>query len=96
MDFLVSYDVNTETSDGERRLRKVAKTCEAFGQRVQKSVFECILDESDFERLEVALLKVIDTQTDSVRIYRLPHSRHRFLRVLGRDLEHDLHGPLIL
>ena len=60
MEVLVVYDVNTETREGRRRLRRVAKRCEAFGQRVQYSVFECILDDKGYERLQHALKEIID------------------------------------
>lgn len=96
MEFLVSYDVNTETREGERRLRRVAKVCEGFGQRVQKSVFECILDDAGLEKMLTALREPILITEDSVRIYRLREPRASHLWVLGRPLEHDLHDPLII
>ncbi len=96
MELLVSYDVNTETREGERRLRRVAKVCEGFGQRVQKSVFECVLDKAGLERMTAALMEVIDLGEDSVRIYQLREPRDSHLWVLGRPLEHDVHGPLII
>lgn len=68
---IVCYDVNTETREGRRRLRRVAKTCEGRGQRVQKSVFECRLELADMEDLERRLLAIIDLKTDCLRLYRL-------------------------
>ncbi|NLF02050.1 MAG: CRISPR-associated endonuclease Cas2 [Anaerolineales bacterium] len=96
MEFLVTYDVSTETRAGRRRLHRVAKRCEGFGQRVQKSVFECILDEAGLERLKHALAKEIKESEDSLRIYRLMEPRERYLQVIGLDIAYDVHKPLVL
>ena len=72
MDLLVTYDVGTATRAGERRLRQVAKICEGYGVRVQKSVFEVVCSEAQRMRLEHELGAVIDHTTDSIRIYVLP------------------------
>ncbi len=96
MEILVTYDVSTETAKGRRRLRRVAKVCEGFGQRVQKSVFECTLEPADLVRLRHRLEKVIDATEDSLRIYRLREPRQQYLEVLGRQLELDLHEALIV
>lgn len=95
MEILVAYDVSTELPAGRRRLRKVAKICEGFGQRVQKSVFECVLSESQMVQLEHRLWGVIDAETDSLRIYRLREPRARHLRVLGRDIALDIREPIV-
>ena len=68
---LITYDVNTETKEGRKRLRTVAKTCVKYGQRVQNSVFECLLDESQYVLVKNVLLSIIDPQCDSLRFYRL-------------------------
>ncbi len=68
---LITYDVNTETSDGKKRLRRVAKVCVDYGQRVQNSVFECSIDPALFCTVKDKLLKIIDVQTDSLRFYML-------------------------
>ncbi len=68
---LITYDVNTETPAGRRRLRKVAKECVNYGQRVQNSVFECDLDAAQFELVKHRLELLIDPHTDSVRLYNL-------------------------
>ncbi len=68
---LITYDVNTEGNEGKTRLRKVAKICVNYGQRVQNSVFECSLDASQLCMVKNKLLKVINTKTDSLRIYNL-------------------------
>lgn len=95
MEILVTYDVNTETAEGRRRLRRVAKVCEGFGQRVQLSVFECVVDAASLTLLLHALEREIDTEEDSLRLYRLQEPRTKHLKVLGRPLEHDQREPLI-
>lgn len=95
MEILVAYDVSTELPAGRRRLRKVAKICEGFGQRVQKSVFECVLSEMQLVQLEHRLRGVIDVDVDSLRIYRLREPRERYLRVLGRDVKFDIREPIV-
>jgi len=96
MNILVTYDVNTQTQEGARRLRQVAKACEGFGQRVQDSVFECSIGPPDMERFRVRLLKIIDKSSDSLRIYRLAGNREEVVEVHGRDLYRDLSAPLIV
>jgi CRISPR-associated protein Cas2 len=93
---LVTYDVNTVSPEGQRRLRKVAEACLAFGQRVQQSVFECSLTEVQFELLRHRLLNCIDQQRDSLRIYRLSMPRDRHLWTYGVQHEVDYEGPLIV
>ncbi len=96
MDVLITYDVNTETADGKRRLRKVAEACLAYGQRVQKSVFECSLNEMQLEGLKYRLLQGINEQKDSLRIYRLSHPCERYLWTYGVQHDVDFDGPLIV
>ncbi len=96
MEMLVTYDVSTETAAGRRRLHKVAKACEAFGQRVQKSVFECTLSPADLERLKHRLLSLIKESEDSLRFYRLQEPREKYLQAYGRSLPFDMHGPLVV
>lgn len=96
MEILVTYDVATETRAGQKRLRRVAKRCEAYGQRVQKSVFECTLDPADLEKLKSDLAREIKESEDSLRFYRLREPRSQYLQVMGRDIEHDLHDPLVV
>ena len=93
---IVCYDVNTETREGRRRLRRVAKTCESRGQRVQKSVFECRLELRQFEDLERALLAIIDTTTDCLRFYRLTEPVELHIREHGNFRAIDFDGPLVL
>ncbi len=84
MEILVTYDVTTDTAEGRRRLRRVAKVCQAFGQRVQKSVFECTLSTAQLERFKQRLQKAMDEKEDSLRIYHLPEPRKTCVEVLGR------------
>ena len=72
---IVCYDVNTETREGRRRLRRVAKICESMGQRVQKSVFECQIDKMQMEAMEGRLLDEIKLDEDNLRLYRLAETR---------------------
>ena len=96
MNILVAYDVNTQSPEGARRLRKVAKVCEGFGQRVQDLVFECSVGPADMERFRDRLLKIIAVQQDSLRIYRLHSRREEVVEVHGVDLYRDLSEPLIV
>lgn len=93
---LVCYDVNTETREGRRRLRRVAKVCESTGQRVQKSVFECQLDSARFETLQRELLEEIDVQSDCLRLYRMPATRGFEVLEYGVFKAVDFDGPLVL
>jgi CRISPR-associated protein Cas2 len=95
MDVLVTYDVNTETKEGRRRLRKVATACKDFGQRVQYSVFECRVNEAQLESLRVRLLKLIDEEEDSLRIYRLYPPRKKNIESYGQDSYVSYDDPLI-
>ena len=80
---LITYDVNTTTADGKRRLRNVAKACVARGQRVQNSVFECLLDEAQFRQLKAELTQIIDARTDSLRFYELGNQYRRKVEHVG-------------
>ena len=93
---IVGYDVNTETKTGRRRLRRVAKLCESVGQRVQKSLFECAVNEMQFEELERNLLAEIDVTTDNLRFYRITEPVD--LRVIqhGCFRSIDFEAPLII
>jgi CRISPR-associated protein Cas2 len=93
---LVCYDVNTETKAGRRRLRRVAKVCEGWGQRVQKSVFECQVDLMQLEALERALLSEIELRQDCLRLYRLPEGAAGGLREYGSFRAIDFEAPLIV
>ena len=93
---IVCYDVNTETREGRRRLRRVAKVCEGVGQRVQKSVFECQVDLTQMEALERRLLATVNLETDCLRLYRLPDTRGCEVREHGKFKATDFDAPLVL
>ena len=93
---LVCYDVNTETAEGRKRLARVAQICQGFGQRVQKSVFECEVDATTLERMRQRLLRVIHPEEDSLRIYKLRGHREQVLEVYGLDRYVDFRGPLVI
>jgi CRISPR-associated protein Cas2 len=95
VDVLVTYDVNTETKEGRRRLRRVATTCKDFGQRVQYSVFECRVNEAQLESLRARLLKIIHEEEDSLRIYRLHPPRERNIENYGQDSYVSYDDPLV-
>jgi len=92
---LVTYDVSTSSEEGRRRLRKVAKICLDFGQRVQNSVFECNVDAEQWTRLRLQLLKMIDSGEDSLRFYFLGNNWRRRVEHHGAKASVDLEGPLI-
>lgn len=81
---VVAYDVNTETPKGRKRLRRVAQVCKNFGQRVQKSVFECQVNEMKFEELRRKLLKEISKEEDNLRLYRLTEPRDHHVETYGQ------------
>lgn len=93
---LVSYDVSTTTKEGRTRLRRVAKTCLDFGQRVQNSVFECQLDHEQWVRLRRRLLDEFDEDEDSLRFYFLGNRWRRRVEHHGTKPSVDLEGPLIV
>lgn len=68
---LITYDVNTEDAAGRKRLRKIAKECVNYGQRVQNSVFECLLDAAQCRKLQARLCSIMDSEKDSLRFYYL-------------------------
>lgn len=81
---LITYDVDTTTKAGEKRLRKVAKECVNYGQRVQNSVFECLLTEAQFVRLKHIISSIIDDEKDSIRFYFLGNNWQRKIDTLGK------------
>jgi CRISPR-associated protein Cas2 len=96
VDLLVTYDVDTTTKAGQARLRRVAKICEGYGHRVQKSVFEVVCNEAGKVRLVAALQQVIDHHADSVRLYRLPSRALDEVEHLGQSRQFDPRGPLVI
>jgi CRISPR-associated protein Cas2 len=92
---LVSYDVNTTTPSGTRRLRRVARACKDYGQRVQYSVFECEIDPAHWVVLRGRLTREIDPERDSLRFYFLGANGHRRIEHVGARPSLDLNGPLL-
>jgi CRISPR-associated protein Cas2 len=93
---LVTYDVSTETPEGQKRLRRVAKACENMGQRVQKSVFECLLDPAQWANLRQRLIEEIDPAEDSLRFYFLGKNWKLRVEHVGAKPSYDPEGPLIV
>ena len=93
---LVTYDVNTETSEGQKRLRKGAKACVDYGQRVQNSVFECLLDSAQFAVFKHKLSALIDPQKDSLRFYQLGNNYKNKVEHIGRHPLYQQDDILIL
>lgn len=92
---LVTYDVNTISPGGTKRLRQVAKVCQQYGQRVQNSVFECIVDQTEFTTLKLRLQEIVDADRDSLRFYRLGNQHASKVEHYGVKESLDLEGPLI-
>jgi len=92
---LVSYDVATSETDGTRRLRRVARACQDFGQRVQYSVFEIEVDPAQWTQLKARLLSEVDLERDSLRFYFLGKNWQRRVEHAGAKAVLDLHGPLV-
>lgn len=93
---LVSYDVNTTDDNGKKRLRKVAKTCVNYGQRVQNSVFELNLDYGNFLKVKDQLLKIINQEKDSLRFYYLGNRWHNKIEHFGAKAGYDSEGLLMI
>ncbi|WP_067843780.1 CRISPR-associated endonuclease Cas2 [Amphibacillus sediminis] len=92
---LITYDVQTSSLGGAKRLRKVAKVCQNYGQRVQNSVFECIVDSAQLTALKLELTTLIDEEKDSLRIYRLGKNYKNKVDHIGAKPSLDLEEPLI-
>ena len=93
---LVSYDVMTSSDGGQRRLRRVAKECRNFGQRVQLSVFECTVDPAQWTMLKARLVDIIEPDKDSLRFYFLGANWQRRVEHVGAKVAVDMEGPLIV
>ncbi|HOF73229.1 MAG: CRISPR-associated endonuclease Cas2 [Syntrophaceae bacterium] len=93
---LVSYDVALDDETGARRLRRVAKACKDYGQRVQYSVFECIVDPAQWAVLKQRLVKEINEEKDSLRFYYLGANWKRRVEHVGAKKTVDQEGPLIV
>ncbi|MBN2141213.1 MAG: CRISPR-associated endonuclease Cas2 [Desulfovibrionaceae bacterium] len=93
---VVSYDVNVETAEGRRRLRRVAKACENVGQRVQNSVFECLVDPAQWAAFRHRLVELADKEKDSLRFYFLGANWKRRVEHVGAKKGYDPEGPLVV
>ena len=93
---IVAYDVSTEDEVGRRRLRRVAKRCEDFGQRVQNSVFECLVDAAQWTKLRASLIAEINGMEDSMRFYFLGDKWHHRVEHVGTKKSYDPQGPLVV
>lgn len=91
---LVAYDVNTEDKAGRGRLRRVAKECVNYGQRVQNSVFECLLDPAQLKILEKKLADIIDVNKDSIRFYHIGNNYKDRIWSIGVKTSYDIEGFL--
>jgi CRISPR-associated protein Cas2 len=94
--YLVAYDVATTTREGRRRLRQVARACKDYGQRVQKSVFECLVEPQQWLLLKSSLVEIINPEEDSLRIYPLDENVRRRIEHIGKNEPIDFEGPLIV
>ena len=92
---LISYDVCTEDKEGRRRLRGISKICQNYGQRVQYSVFECIVDPAQWAALRARLVDHIDPEKDSLRFYFLGSNWRRRVEHVGAKPSLDQEGPLV-
>lgn len=96
MMILVCYDVRTDNAEGQRRLRRVARACENFGQRVQNSVFECLLEPAQWAQLKDTLLKEAFLEEDNLRFYFLGKNWRKRVEQYGIKLALDPEGPMIV
>lgn len=93
---LVTYDVNTEDREGKKRLNKIAKQCLNYGQRVQNSVFECVVDGAQAKTLQDKLCNIMDVTKDSLRFYYLGNNYQKKVEHFGAKAGYDPEGTLII
>lgn len=93
---LITYDVNTESEGGKKRLRRVSKQCVNYGQRVQNSVFECVMDAAKCREVKNKLEKIIDKEKDSLRFYYLGNNYKSKVEHIGTKESFDVEGTLII
>ena len=92
---IITYDVSTETEKGKSRLRRVSRKCQDYGQRVQNSVFECLIDPAQLKQLQDKLLKIIDPEVDSLRFYYLGDNWKHRVEHVGAKPTIDIEGTII-
>ena len=93
---VITYDVNTETPEGKKRLRQIAKQCVNYGQRVQNSVFECLVDAAQCRALQAKLLSIMDESADSLRFYYLGNSYASKIQHFGQKSSYEPEGVLMV
>ncbi|KGE72167.1 CRISPR-associated endonuclease Cas2 [Spirochaeta lutea] len=93
---LISYDVAVTSTGGARRLRRIAKECQNYGQRVQYSVFECVVDPGQWARLKHSLETIMDAELDSLRYYYLGKNYRNRVEHVGANPSRDVDDPLII
>ena len=93
---LITYDVDTISETGQKRLRQVAKACQDYGQRVQNSVFECEVTEAQFTLLKSRIKSIIDEKLDSIRFYFLRRNDQRRVSTLGKVTSYDVNEAIII
>ncbi len=93
---LITYDVNTEDAAGRKRLRQVSKQCVDYGQRVQNSVFECLVDPAQYKLLQTKLLEIIDPAKDSLRFYQLGNKYQSKIEHFGAKTSYEPEGVLLV
>lgn len=96
MYILITYDVETVSENGQKRLRQVAKACKDYGQRVQNSVFECEMTEAQFTLLKSRIEGIIDSNLDSIRFYFLKPNDKRRVMALGKITSYDVNEAIII
>ena len=96
MYILITYDVDTISEKGQKRLRQVARICKDYGQRVQNSVFECEVTEAQYVQLKAALEKVMDKQLDSIRFYHLSKNENRRVITIGKETSYNVNDIFVL
>ena len=93
---LITYDVNTEDTAGRKRLRHVSKICVNYGQRVQNSVFECLVDQAQYKLLQAKLVSIIDKEKDSLRFYQLGNKYENKIEHFGAKATYEPEGVLMV
>jgi CRISPR-associated protein Cas2 len=93
---LITYDVSITSEGGAKRLRRIAKECQNHGQRVQNSVFECVLTEAQFVNLRSNIQNIIDETEDSIRFYFLGNNWSKHVEMIGKKTSYNVEGELIL
>lgn len=96
MNILITYDVSLIDEEGKRRLRKVAKICQDYGQRVQNSVFECVISNAQYVILKAKLSEVINSTADTIRLYNLGQTGFSKMELLGKETSYNPEAPLII